>query len=163
METNMMDNETFDNYVLEMQKLVPLAKRAYGPKNQNTPNHVASREYTRLLTQFHEEGGSLVLLAKRLGVAYSGIRRRVFMSDVPAMKTTRLQRKNISTSTISDAADRVRAARASGTIAYHAQLHEEYYTGIPMNLLARELGISNAAPLYYAVQCHHKRTTETAV
>lgn len=161
MEINKMNDEVFEDYARRMQDLVPLAKRAYGSKSQNTPNHIASRKYTSLLVEFQSEGGSLVKMAERLGVAYSGIRRRVFMADVPSVKTTRLQRKSIDTATIAAAADRVRGARARGTVAYHEQLHEEYYTGIPMNMLARELGISNAGPLYYGVQCHLIRTAES--
>jgi transposase-like protein len=152
-----MDSNTFNDYVSRITPLLPLAKRAYGAKDQNTPAHHASREYTRLLVEYNDAGGNLVRLASAIGVAYSGVRRRVFTADVPPVKTKRMSRSSLSVSTISDAADRVRAARAIGTAEYHAQLHEEYYAGIPMNMLARELGISNAGPLYYAVQRHYKR------
>jgi len=133
-----------------------LAKRAYGSRNQNTPAHIASREYTRLLVEFVSKGGSLMDIAKELGVAYSGVRRRVFTANVPSVKSSRKQRSKISTETIEEAVDRVQFARALSTEDYHRQLHEEFTNGIPMNLLARSLGISNAAPLYYGVQRHYK-------
>lgn len=152
--------QLLDEYEALIRPHVDLAKRAYGPKDQNTPAHTASREYTRLLVEFRDKGGSLISLADRLGVAYSGLRRRVFTADIPSVKTTRKQRSAIDKATIDEAVIRVRTARASGTPNYHRQLHEEFSSGIPMNLLARGLGISNAAPLYYGVQRHYKTLLE---
>lgn len=145
-----------DEYAEMIRPHLELAKRAYGSRDQNTPAHVASREYTRLLVEFHGKGGSLIELAKELEVAYSGVRRRVFTADVPSVKSSRKQRSKIDQQTIDEAVDRVEFARKHGTSHYHRQLHEEFTNGIPMNLLARALGISNAAPLYYGVQRHYK-------
>jgi hypothetical protein len=62
---------------------------------------------------------------------------------------------------IDDAAARVTNAKIVSIEKYHEQLHNEYYSGIPMNVLAKALGISNAAPLYYGIQRHYKRVHET--
>lgn len=150
-----------DAYVDRIIPHLDLAKRAYGSREQVTPAHVASREYTRLLVEFHQQGGSLVAIAERLGVAYSGVRRRVFTHDVPSVKSARKQRSKIDQQTIDEAVERVQFARKHGTAQYHRQLHEEFTNGIPMNLLARALGISNAGPLYYGVQRHYKTILET--
>ena len=69
-------------YKAKIEPLFPLAKKAYGSRFQNTPAHKASREYTRLLVEFYSIGGSLPELAKALGVAYPGLRRRVVMESV---------------------------------------------------------------------------------
>ena len=162
----MTEFNTADDLVEKYADLIAphldLAKRAYGAKTQTTPAHNASREYTRLLVEFNENGGSLIKLAKRIGVSYSGVRRRVFTSTVPSVKSTRRQRSTINQSTIEEAVARVTSAKSRGIEAYHHQLHDEYYSGIPMNVLAKALGISNAAPLYYAIQRHYKRTHEVA-
>lgn len=155
-------DDLIEKYADLIEPHLELAKRAYGAKTQTTPAHVASREYTRLLVEFNENGGSLIKLAKRLGVSYSGVRRRVFTSNVPSVKSTRRQRSTIDQATIEDAVTRVNSAKSLGIEAYHHQLHDEYYSGIPMNVLAKALGISNAAPLYYAIQRHYKRTHEVA-
>ena len=160
--TEIGSEDLIDTYTRLIEPHLELAKRAYGAKSQNTPAHHSSREYTRLLVEFHENGGSLIQLAKRLGVSYSGVRRRVFTSNVPSVKTTRKQRSLIDQKMIDDAATRVTDAKTISTEKYHEQLHNEYYSGIPMNVLAKALGISNAAPLYYGVQRHYKRMHETA-
>jgi hypothetical protein len=151
-----------EEYAKRIQPILASAQKAYGRRDQDTPAHVNSRQYTQLLVEFTSKGGSLQRLARRLSVSYSGMRRRVTTSDVPPLKTPRKSQGQIEYSTVSSAADRVRNAKRQGTSGYHAQLYEEFNNGIPMNLLARELGISNAAPLYYGVQSHYKRSLHSA-
>jgi hypothetical protein len=43
-------------------------------------------------------------------------------------------------------------AKAQNVDAYHDQLAEEYRNGISLSNLAKEMGLSSAAPLYYGVQ-----------
>jgi hypothetical protein len=56
-----------------------------------------------------------------------------------------------------DAAQRVKQAKEIGIDQYHDQLAKEYKLGVSMSFLARELGLSSAAPLYYGVQSSMKR------
>lgn len=161
MTTKQEKLDLIDEYAEKIAPYLELAKRAYGSRDQVTPAHIASREYTRLLVEFHEKGGSLIGLSARLGVAYSGVRRRVFTSNVPSVKSTRKQKSKIDQAMMDHATERVKQARESGTSEYHAQLYEEFISGIPMNLLARSLGISNAGPLYYGVQRHYKKLIES--
>lgn len=149
--------ELLEKYTELCEPLLEQAKRAYGRKDQDTPAHVASREYTRLLCEFNSQGGNLADLSRALDVSYSGVRRRVFTADVPSVRRTRHPRGHISVQMVTDAADRVRSAREHSTSEYHRQLHAEFAAGIPMNMLARQLGISNAAPLYYGINSHEKR------
>lgn len=151
-----------EEYVEKIAPLLSLARRAYGSRDQDTPAHEASREYTRLLVEFNERGGSLAVLAQNLGVSYSGVRRRVFTSDVPTVKRTRSPLGKVSTGMIDEAVHRVQTAKNISTGEYHRALYEEFQAGIPMNVLARRLGISNAAPLYYGIQAHEKRTAAAA-
>lgn len=145
-----MSNELVEEYAKMIKPILPQAKKAYGARNQNSPAHSASREYTRLLKEFYNKGGSLPLLSKNLGVAYAGVRRRVVMSDisVSAFKPkTRLKNQDVQA-----AAQRVREAREKDGDLYHDQLAREYREGISLSNLAKELGLSSAAPLYYGVQ-----------
>jgi hypothetical protein len=149
MERN-MSQQLVEEYASRIEPLLPLAKKAYGSKSQNTPAHEASREYTRLLAEFQSKGGSLPMLAKKLNVAYAGVRRRVVMSDVTVSAVrpkTRLKEQNIQS-----AAQRVLAAKETNVDAYHDQLAEEYKNGISLSNLAKEMKLSSAAPLYYGVQ-----------
>ena len=146
-----------------MKPLVSLAKKAYGPKNQSTPAHQASQEYTRLLKEFHDNGGSLLDLSQELGVAYSGLRRRVFTADLPTLHETRpAAMSKRQPEEIAAAIERVRTAKIQGTLKYHAQLAEEYANGFSLGAIAKGLGITNAGPLYYGVQRHAIRKAKYA-
>ena len=90
------------------------------------------------------------MLAKRLNVAYAGVRRRVVMSEVTVSAVrpkTRLKEQDIQSS-----AKRVLAAKEKDVDSYHDQLAEEYKNGISLSNLAKEMNLSSAAPLYYGVQ-----------
>lgn len=153
----MKNEEMVKEYAERMRPLLPLAQKAYGAKNQTTPAHQASKEYTRLLVEFVSKKGSLIHLSKELGVSYAGIRRRVSTADLPAM-SNKGTRKKIDPSVAEAAVARVAEARAKGVAAYHAQLAFEYYENdISLSVIAKGLGISNAGPLYYGVQRFMKR------
>lgn len=141
-----------------IEPILPLAKKAYGSREQTTPAHDASREYTRLLTEFHTKGGSLPQLAKELDVAYAGIRRRVVMKDVSV--STVKPRTRAKTEELSEAIIRVKTSKALSVDEYHDQLAKEYESGVSLAALARSLGLSSAAPLYYGVQRSLQRRAE---
>lgn len=143
-------NELIEEYAAKIEPILPMAKKAYGSRSQTTPAHEASREYTRLLKEFHARGGSLPKLAERLNVAYAGVRRRVVMSDVVVSSIR--PKSRVKDQDIKSAANRVRAAKQHNRESYHDQLAEEYRSGISLANLAAELGLSSAAPLYYGVQ-----------
>jgi hypothetical protein len=145
-----MSREIVEEYATQIEPLLDIAKKAYGPRDQQTPAHTASREYTRLLTEFHSRGGSLPLLAKRLSVAYAGVRRRVVMNDISvSIARPKLRVKD---QDVAGSAERVKIAKAKDVDSYHDQLAHEYKLGISLANLAKELGLSSAAPLYYGVQ-----------
>ena len=138
-------------YKAKIEPLFPLAKKAYGSRFQNTPAHKASTEYTKLLVEFYEQGGSLPELAKALGVAYPGLRRRVIMKDVAISKVK--PKRKASKSELPAAIERVGVARQSKDVnAYHDQLAEEYKNGFSLQDIAKGLGLGSAAPLYYGAQ-----------
>jgi hypothetical protein len=145
-----MSNELVEQYAQLIQPHLEDAKKAYGARTQNSPAHNASREYTRLLIEFRNKGGSLPLLAKRLRVAYAGVRRRVVMNEITVSNIK--PKTKIRGEAVKEAADRVRIAKKRGTDQYHDQLAEEYKSGISLSNLAKELNLSSAAPLYYGVQ-----------
>jgi hypothetical protein len=145
-----MSQELVEEYAQLIEPILPIAKKAYGSRNQDTPAHNASREYTRLLTEFYDKGGSLPLLAKRLHVAYAGVRRRVVMNDISVSLVK--PKIRVKDQDVRSASQRVARAKAENVDAYHDQLAEEYKAGISLSNLAKELGLSSAAPLYYGVQ-----------
>lgn len=147
-----MNTELVEEYKSKIEPILPSAKKANGSRKKATPEHEASREYTRLLVEFYRKGGSLPRLADALGVAYSGIRRRVAMDNVSVEHIKPKTRAAITEQDIADAVQRVRQARSEGMVEYHDQLAAEFRNGIPLAVLARKLGLSGAAPLYYGVQ-----------
>lgn len=150
--------ELVEEYATKIIPLLPLAQRAYGSRDRLGPNHDASRQYTELLAEFQEKGGSLPLLAKRLGVAYAGMRRRVAMRNTSA-SSFRPKVEKMTVEQVQEAANRVKEAKARGTDEYHSQLAKEYRLGVPFSVLAKQLKLSSAAPLYYGVQRSIQRNT----
>lgn len=147
-----MNTELIKEYKNKIEPILPAAKRANGSRKKVTPEHEASRQYTELLVEFYEKGGSLPRLADALGVAYSGVRRRVVMSTVSVDQIKPEHRMALTDEDINYAVQRVKQAKAEGMTEYHNQLADEYKNGIPLAVLARKLGLSGAAPLYYGVQ-----------
>lgn len=144
-----------EQYTKKLEPLVDYAKRAYGSRDQDKLEHRASRKYTELLVEYYEKGGSIQMLAERLGVTYAGIRRRIVTSTNAIPPATR--RKGLTEDMVNDAIERVRAAKQKSPEKYHAAIAKEREAGIPLSAIARGLGISNAAPLYYGLQQHYLR------
>lgn len=139
-------------YAAKIRPILPLAKKAYGSRSQDTPAHKASREYTKFLLEFQEKGGSLPKLAKELNVAYAGLRRRVVMNNVSVSAYKPKSRLKSSDQDIAAAARRVVTAKEKSVEEYHDQLAKEYESGISLSNLAKHMSLSSAAPLYYGVQ-----------
>lgn len=153
----MHDADLIESYAERLRPLSVQARKANGLRTLDTPAHEASREYTRLLQEYYEKGGSLVAMAKELGVAYSGLRRRVYLSSTISESTT-FKVSRATQEEVDAAVRRVKRAKAAGVQQYHAQLATEYYdNNISLGKIARGLGISNASPLYYGAQRHIKR------
>ena len=145
--------ELVAQYTKKIQPIVEDAKKAYGARTQSTPAHRASRLYTNLLVEYYEKGGSISLLAESLGVTYAGIRRRITTAktQIPAVA----RRKGLTEEAIEASLERIKSARNKGPAKYHAQLAKERENGIPLSAIAKGLGISNPAPLYYGVQRYY--------
>ena len=150
-----------EQYAKKLEPLVESAKRAYGSRNQAKAEHKASRKYTELLVEYYNKGGSIQMLAQRLDVTYAGIRRRIVTSQsvIPPMARS----KGLTEEAVTSAVERVRAAKAKTTEKYHAAIAREREAGIPLSAIAKGLGISNAAPLYYALQRHYSRVGQQTV
>ena len=146
-----MKDELLEKYAPRLAELLPLARRAYGSRDIVSPQHDASREYTQLLVEFYNQGGSLLQLAERLGVTYAGIRRRVITVDIPT--STSKKRSRATESEVREAAFKIKAAKMlGGTEAYHLAIRNEYeVNGISLTKISKALGLSSANPLYYAV------------
>ena len=147
-----------EEYKTQIEPLLPLAKKAYGSRMQNTPAHEASREYTRLLTEFYNRGGSLPALASALNVAYAGVRRRVVMQDVAVSSIK--PRVKPKTEGIEDSIARIKAAKPGTVDEYHDAITREYEAGVSLAAIARGMGLSSAAPIYYGVQRSLQRRSE---
>jgi hypothetical protein len=145
-----MEDELLDNYVAKIKPVLDLAKRAYGSRATESPQHEASRQYTKLLVEFYEQGGSLLRISKALGVTYAGVRRRVTTYSVPA-NASRIRSK-ATPEEVQSAAERIKVAKLVSVPAYHEALRHEYEDNkISLNKLAKALGLSSSNPLYYGV------------
>lgn len=154
-----MSEELVDKYRPDLEKLRPLAVKAYGSRTTDSPAHTASREYTRLLEEYHNAGGSLVVMARELNVTYAGLRRRVLMANAP-IRSERTHSKTEAPD-FELALERVRAAKSAGSEEYHRQLLTEYENGVSLGKLATALGLSSSNPLYYGVQRAKMQTKES--
>ena len=155
-------SELTNAYARIIRPILSKAMKARGLRSYETEFHTASRLYTSLLKEYYEDNGNLVALSKELGVSYSGLRRRVYLSS--DVDTSNGGKRSTATPDQTEAAvARVKRAKAVGTTQYHAQLATEYReNGISLGAIAKGLGIANSSPLYYAVQRHAKRTPDAA-
>jgi hypothetical protein len=146
-----MEFLVFEQYVESLKKLLPLARRAYGSRSVKSPQHEASREYTKLVVEYYQRGGSLITLSKALGVTYAGLRRRVITSEISA--PTKRNYSKASPEQIVDAFNRIMKIKELGTVEdYHEALRHEYEdNGISLTKIAKLMGLSSANPLYYGV------------
>ena len=145
-----MSDTLVREYSGKLEKLLPLAKRAYGSRSNTSPAHDASRQYTNLLKEYYGKGGSLVAMASELGVAYAGLRRRVVTSDLPSLPPRK--RSRMTPEETDQAINRIKSAKSKSTEDYHDQLAKEYDNGISLAKVASGLGLSSSQPLYYGVQ-----------
>lgn len=145
-------------YAKKIEPLLDLAKKAYGLRNQDTPAHRASSKYTQLVKEYYEKGGSLVSLAEELGVAYSGLRRRIF--TLSTATETRKPRSKATEEATQKALTAILKARDTSTERYHAELYKAYHAGVSLAKISKGLKLSSSAPLYYAVQRHEIRLAE---
>lgn len=142
--------QRLERYAQAMEPLLPLARRAYGSRDIQSPQHDASREYTRLLVEFYNNGeGSLLDMAERLGVQYAGLRRRVVTSGVPT--SSRRPRKKFPEEEYDAAVEEIQHAKTQGTYEYHLTLYKHWERGLSLTKIAKRLGLSSSNPLYYGV------------
>lgn len=137
-------------YADRIRPLLKKAQRAYGSRATASENHEASREYTRLLVEYYEKRGSLLKLAEELEVAYAGLRRRVTTHQIPPNHRTK--RVQIRPEVYARAVVRLQTLKDGGDVAaYHDQIKVFYDAGLSLTVLAREMGMSSAHPLYYGL------------
>jgi transposase len=146
-----MTENLIDEYAPRMAELLPLARKAYGSRDTKSPQHDASREYTKLLVEFYGRGGSLIDLASRLGVTYAGIRRRVTTFEAQPVPSKRM-RSRATPEQLTEAVQRIKEAKLKSVEEYHEALRCEYEdNGISLTKIAKALGLSSSNPLYYGV------------
>ncbi len=141
------DMVDIDEYADRIRPLLEDAKKAYGSRDADTPQHAASREYTRILVEFHDADGSLPKLAEKLGVAYAGIRRRV--TNAKLTPTPKHKRVKYSDEEYARVVSEIQAAKLAGTEQYHDKLLAVQESGYSFARIAREMEFSSAFPLYY--------------
>lgn len=147
----MKDTQLVEKYAPLLRELLPLARRAYGSRNTVSPQHDASREYTRLLVEYYNLGGSLIDISKAVGVTYAGVRRRVTMAEIEPSK--RRNRSKATPEQVAEASKRILEIKNSGSVQeYHEALRHEYEdNGISLTKIAKAIGLSSSNPLYYGV------------
>ena len=146
----MRNNQLVEVYAPLLVDLLPLARQAYGSRSTKSPQHDASREYTRLLVEYYNQGGSLIAIAQAVGVTYAGVRRRVTTVDIsPA---TMRVRSKATPEQLAEAVERIKIAKEQSVEDYHEALRHEYEdNGVSLTKIAKALGLSSSNPLYYGV------------
>jgi AraC-like DNA-binding protein len=146
----MRNNKLVEVYAPLLIDLLPLARQAYGSRNTKSPQHDASREYTRLLVEYYNQGGSLIAIARAVGVTYAGVRRRV--TTVGVAPSAKRSRSKATPEQLAEAVERIKIAKEQSVEDYHEALRHEYEdNGISLTKIAKALGLSSSNPLYYGV------------
>lgn len=153
------DPKLLAEYVALIQPHIELAKRAYGSRDTQSPQHDASREYTRLLVEYYGKKGSLLEMAEALGVTYAGLRRRVTTVDLAP--SSKRPRKKFEQAVYDAAVEDILAVKNSGTTEkYHETLKLYYDKGLSLARIADTMGLSSANPLYYGISRVKLRSNE---
>ncbi len=143
-----MKDALVEQYAPRLRELLPLARKAYGSRNTVSPQHDASREYTKLLVEYYNKGGSLIAISEAVGVTYAGVRRRVTTATI--LPPNKRVRSKATPEQIQSAVERIKAAKLLGVDEYHEALRKEYEdNGISLTKIDKGLGLSSANPLYY--------------
>jgi len=144
-----MNEEMTNEYAATLSALLPLARVAYGSRNTKSPQHDASREYTKVLLEFYSKGGSLLKMASLLKVTYAGLRRRIITDQVaPHSKV----HSKATPEQVEAAVANIKAAKRVGVDEYHEAIRSEYEDNkVSLAKISQGLGLSSANPLYYAV------------
>lgn len=141
--------QLLSDYYPSIAKHKYLATKAYGSRSTESAAHDASREYTRLLAEYAEKGGSLLKMAEALEVAYPSLRRRVMTAGIPPLER---HKKSVATKEqYVEAIAYLADAKTHGTAVYHSAIFNLYNKGISLNRLAKEMGLKSAYPLYYGL------------
>jgi hypothetical protein len=144
------DPKLLAEYVALIEPHIELAKKAYGSRDTDSPQHAASREYTRLLKEYYAKKGSLLDMAEALGVTYAGLRRRVTTADLKP--SSKRPRKKFSEEEYRLVIDLIKMVKATEpTENYHRALKNAWDEGYSMALIAKGMGLSSANPLYYGI------------
>ena len=147
---DIMSEQLVEHYAPLLKELLPLARKAYGSRNTKSPQHDASREYTRLLVEYYSKGGSLIAISTAVGVTYAGVRRRV--TTVNIAPATKRVRSKATPEQLAEAIERIKIAKDKSVEEYHESLRHEYeVNGISLTKIAKGLGLSSSNPLYYGV------------
>lgn len=134
-------------YATRIAPLLPLATKAYGSRDSVSPQHDASRAYTKILVEYDAAGGSLPKLAKLLGVTSASMRRRVTNANLPP--TPKHVRVEYTDEQYAQTVDQIRDCKDAGMDYYHDKLLEVQEAGYSFARIAREMELSSAFPLYY--------------
>lgn len=154
-----MNEEMTKEYADKLAALLPLARTAYGSRNTKSPQHDASREYTRILLEFYSKGGSLLKMASLLKVTYAGLRRRIITDQVAPYSKVH---SKATPEQITNAVAKIKSAKAIGVDEYHEAIRSEYEDNkVSLAKIAKGLGLSSANPLYYAVARAKLKKTAT--
>lgn len=146
-------------YVPQLKELKPLAEQAFGSRDTGSDAHEASRQYTTLLTEYVQEGGSLLMMAEALEVTYPALNRRVMTADLKPR--TRRRRSTATPEQYAKAVASIQPLRDShNTEAYHDALLSFYNEGLSMKQLALALGLKAEYPLYYGLDRARRRAGE---
>ena len=125
------------------------AKKAYGSRGTKSEAHDASRTLTKILVEYVDKGGSLLLMSEAINMSYPALRRRVMTAEIEPLKK-RPQSKS-SESDYERVIKHLHEARQVSSLSYHQAIKEAYDSGISLNKLAKELGLKSAYPLYYGL------------
>lgn len=149
MTTKDQKKELLTTYFSDIAACKYMATQAFGSRATDSAEHDASREYTRLLAEYADKGGSLLKMAEALGVTYPSLRRRVMTSVIEPLP--RSKRSTATAAQYEKAVQQIEIAKTYGVEEYHDTIRSLYEGGIALNRLATELGLKSAYPLYYGL------------
>lgn len=139
-----VNQDLVHEYAERLRPLLPLAGRAYGTQQPNSPARQASDEVNRIILKYVGAGGNMTHLANALedDISLPGLRRRLRSARGGTLGKPNRKRGSKDPALVEAAAKRISEARVVSSAQYADAVRHVYADGVSLSAVADKLGMS---------------------
>jgi hypothetical protein len=140
-----VNQDLVHKYAERLRPLLPLAGRAYGTQQPNSPARQASDQVNEIILEYVAAGGNMTHLANTLegDISLPGLRRRLRSARGGTLGKPNRKRGSKDPALVEAAAKEISQARGTGSsVAYADAVRHVYADGVSLSAVADKLGMS---------------------